>query len=67
MFSRHVKFVVKVIAGIYALLFIGRLFNYFPFFFISDIIMREISYCSTMICVVVLICSCYIIDKMKGN
>ena len=63
--KKDVIFVLKAIVGICIAFFVGGMFDFFPFFFLKDIIVKEIAFCTLLICTVVVICSRMILNAVQ--
>lgn len=53
--------IMGVIIGVVILFYIGAMFNFFPFI-ADDLVIRALGFCSLIICLVVAICTCFILD-----
>jgi len=63
--KKDIIFVLKAVVGICAAFLIGGMFDFFPFFFLNDIIVKEIAFCALLICTVVVICTRMILNAVK--
>lgn len=48
--------------AVIALFYVGAMFNFFPFIG-DDLIVREIGFCTLIICLTIAVCTCIILDK----
>lgn len=58
---------LKAIVGVLAAFLIGGMFDFFPFFFLSDIIAKEIAFCTLLICTVMAICARMILNAVQKS
>lgn len=59
--NNNIRILVGVIVGVICAYYLGAMMNFFPF--IGDnLVMREIGFCTLIICTVVAICTCIIIS-----
>lgn len=65
--KKDVIFVLKAVAGVCAAFLIGGMFDFFPFFFLSDIIAKEIAFCTLLICTVMAICTRMILNAVQKS
>lgn len=53
----HIVFIALI--GVIIVLFLGGMFNFYPFLG-TDLIVREVQFCTFLICLVMIICTCII-------
>ena len=58
------KYVLSIGLGVTAAWYIGAMFNFFPFLG-EELVYAEIGFCTLIICVVLAVCTCLIIDAVK--
>lgn len=63
--KQDVIFVLKAIVGVTAAFYIGAMFNFFLPFFGKDIIVKEIGFCTLIICTVMAICTRIILNAIR--
>ena len=54
--------VLVVVLGVVVLFYIGAMFGFFPFSLCDDLVIRAVAFCTLIICLVIAICTCFIID-----
>lgn len=62
----NIKIIISTIIGTVIAFYVGAMFNFFPFIG-KDLIMREIGFCTLIICTVIAICSCVILNAIKKD
>ena len=66
--KNNIRIIVEVIVGVILAYYAGAMVNFFPFIG-DDLLMREIGFCTLIICTVIAVCTCIIIsnnnDKSK--
>lgn len=61
-----IRFVLLTIAGVIICFYAGAMFNFIPFVG-DDLTIRAIGFCTAIICVVIVICTGVIIEKIEKN
>lgn len=62
--KKHIIFVSRVLVSAMILIYIGGMFNYFPFI-ADDLTLRGIEYCTMVICGVAAACTCRILSEIN--
>ena len=62
--NKNVRIVVGTAVGVIIAIFIGAMLNFHPFFG-DDLVVREIQFCTFLICVVISVCTCLIIGGKR--
>ena len=62
--KREKKFVITVIIGTLILLTLGCMLDFHPFLG-DDLIVREVQWCTLLVCAVIAICAYMVIDSRK--
>ena len=60
----YIKAVAGVIVGVTAAFYFGAMYGFFPFF-TDDWTIRAIGFCTLVIRVVIVICTCVILEHLK--
>jgi hypothetical protein len=60
--KNNVKMILGIGFAVIALFYAGAMFNFFPFIG-DDLIVREIGFCTLIICLTIAVCTCIILDK----
>jgi len=58
------KLILGVLFGVIILFYTGAMFNFFPFIG-NDLVSNEIGFCTLIICLVIAVCTCIILEKSK--
>lgn len=64
--KNNIRIIVGVIVGVIFAYYAGAMMNFFPFIG-DDLLMREIGFCTLIICTVIAICTCIIISNDKDK
>lgn len=59
--KKKISLIVGVMIGVVVLFYIGAMFDFFPFF-ADDLVIRALGFCTLIICLVVAICTCFLLD-----
>ena len=51
-----------VLFGVIFLFYTGAMFNFFPFMG-NDLVSKEIGFCTLIVCLVIAVCTCIILEK----
>ena len=60
--KKKIRLIVGIVLGGVALFYIGAMFGFFPFTICDDLVIRAVAFCTLIICLVIAICTCFIID-----
>lgn len=66
MLRKEVRFIVGIAIGVVVAFYVGAMWNFAPFLG-DDLGIRAIGFCTLIICVVMAICTCIIIDKIEDR
>ena len=56
------RLIIGVVLGVVVLFYIGAMFGFFPFTICDDLVIRAVAFCTLIICLVIAVCTCFIID-----
>ena len=59
------KLILGVLFGVIFLFYTGAMFDFFPFIIINDLVLRGVGFCTLIICLVIAVCTCIILEKSK--
>ena len=62
----NVKIIISISVGTVIAFYFGAMFNFFPFMG-NDLMMRAIGFCTLIICAVIAICTCVILNTIKKD
>lgn len=62
--SRNTKNALAIVIGFIALWYAGAMFNFFPFMG-NDLAVSAVGYTGLLLCIVLVICACWIIDEVN--
>ena len=57
------KLIWGVLIGVIILFYTGAMFDFFPFIIINDLVLRGVGFCTLIICLVIAVCTCIILEK----
>lgn len=60
----YIKIVLGVIGGTLLAYYAGAMIDFLPFY-ANDLVMREIGFCTLIICTVIAACTCLIINEIR--
>ena len=60
--KKKIRLIVGTVLGAVALFYIGAMFGFFPFTICDDLVIRAVAFCTLIICLVISVCTCFIID-----
>lgn len=66
MYKKFIQTTIGIIIGVICAYHIGAMMNFFPFLG-DDLVMREIGFCTLIICTVIAICTCIIISHKEDK
>ena len=61
---RYVRCVAGVVIGVVAAYYAGAMMNFFPFL-ADDLIVREVGFCTLIVCVVIALCAAWIVSELS--
>ena len=56
------RLIIGVVLGVVVLFYIGAMFGFFLFTICDDLVIRAVAFCTLIICLVIAVCTCFIID-----
>ena len=60
--NQKMRLIIGVVLGVVVLFYIGAMFGFFPFTICDDLVIRAVAFCTLIICLVIAVCTCFIID-----
>lgn len=63
--KKETLFVLRIIVGVIAVFYLGAMFNFLPFLG-NELIVREIGFCTLIVCAVLAICTCVILRALSA-
>ena len=60
--NQKMRLIIGVVLGVVVLFYIGAMFGFFPFTLCDDLVIRAVAFCTLIICLVIAVCTCFIID-----
>ena len=57
------KLIWGVLIGVIILFYTGAMFDFFPFIIINDLVLRGVGFCTLIVCLVIAVCTCIILEK----
>lgn len=60
----NIKRAIGIVVGFIVLWYAGAMLNFFPFLG-SDLVVGEIGYTGLLVCIVLVTCTCWIVDEMR--
>ena len=60
--KKKIRLIVGTVLGAVALFYTGAMFGFFPFTICDDLVIRAVAFCTLIICLVISVCTCFIID-----
>ena len=57
------KLILGVLFGVIFLFYAGAMFDFFPFIIINDLVLRGVGFCTLIVCLVIAVCTCIILEK----
>ena len=60
------RIAISIIVGYFVLWYAGAMFNFLPFFG-DDLTLRAVGYTGLLMCLVIVLCTCWIINEIKKN
>lgn len=57
-----IRLIIGVVIGVVVLFYIGAMLGFLPFSLCDDLVIRAVAFCTLIICLVIAICTCFIID-----
>lgn len=62
--KKKISLLIGVVIGVVILFYIGAMFNFFPFI-ADDLVIRALGFCTLIICLMVAICTCFLLDFLN--
>ena len=60
--NQKMRLIIGVVLGVVVLFCIGAMFGFFPFTICDDLVIQAVAFCTLIICLVIAVCTCFIID-----
>ena len=60
--NQKMRLIIGVVLGVVVLFYIGAMVGFFPFTISDDLVIRAVAVCTLIICLVIAVCTCFIID-----
>lgn len=57
-----IRLIIGVVIGVVVLFYIGAMLGFFPFSLCDDLVIRAVAFCTLIICLVIAVCTFFIID-----
>lgn len=57
-----IRLIIGVMIGVVVLFYICAMFGFFPFTICDDLVIRAVAFCTLIICLVIAVCTFFIID-----
>ena len=61
---KQYKLVLYILVGVMIAFYLGGMVDFLPFY-ANELVVSEIGYCTAIICVVIALCTCIILDSKK--
>ena len=61
--KKKISLLAGVVIGVVVLFYIGAMFDFFPFI-ADDLVIRALGFCTLIICIVLAVCTCFLMDHL---
>lgn len=61
--KKKISLLAGIVIGVVVLFYIGAMFDFFPFI-ADDLVIRALGFCTLIICIVLAVCTCFLLDHL---